>query len=132
MILTYATIREQTCHHDFSFFFRELGCCCNLPLWTPWILGNLVHSGFLAGGMSTSAWSAATPNTTASITEFSYKGVSPTEAGLARIHVRHTPLKLNSEFTPEKLQDPNRKCHRLPTIHFQVRKAVSFWEGKTS
>lgn len=78
MILTDATIREQTYHHDFSFFEKLVAF---LQLSTPWILGSLVHSDSFAGGMSTSSWSAATPNTTASITEFSYKGVSPTEAG---------------------------------------------------
>lgn len=79
MILTDAIIREHTCHHDFSFF-REIGCF-------PPIVHTLNFGKFgafrrwTAGGMSTSSWSAATPNTTASITEFSYKGVSPTEAG---------------------------------------------------
>ena len=30
----------------------------------------------------------------------------------------YTPPKFNSEFTPEKLQNPNRKPDRLPTKLF--------------
>ena len=84
MILTDAIIRAHTHTHThvtmISRFFREIGCFP--PIVHTLNFGKFGAFGqWTAGGMSTSSWSAATPNTTASITEFSYKGVSPTEAG---------------------------------------------------
>lgn len=61
--------------------FREIGCF-------PPIVHTLDFGKFgafrqwTAGGMSTSSWSAATPNTTASITEFSYKRISSLWVGI--------------------------------------------------
>ena len=40
---------------------------------------------------------------------------------------RNTPLKFNSEFTPEKLPGPNGKPDRLPTTIFQGRAVKLRW-----
>eukprot|EP00434_Breviolum_minutum_P026604 symbB.v1.2.023516.t1/scaffold2153.1/size87802/7 len=67
----------QKCLGGYTKIGRKCLACLDLEGWTDPLLRtcpDYVSNGWCQGGMSTSSWSAATPNTTASITEFSYKG----------------------------------------------------------